>query len=302
MTQASADISQLQQVLPTSEGEGLQETSLWDDRNGVLLARSGATAFIETFAFGLNMLGGEPRVFKLCDQKGQDENIRIGMVNATQNEVKAPKADRGRNWVQRRIYREETSRLVAQRRFVPYKPQPGHQDEMHQKALGDIRALISQYGRGGVWLWDPYLSADDILRTLFYCPYNGADLRALTAGYERPSGVRIQPTFASIWKQLMSLMKERFGKKRTPEPSFADRQRAAFAAADSNLFGLRLEYRMKSGPKGWAFHDRFLIFPETNEGSLAWSLGRSVNSLGRQHHIFQRVDDSRHIVDAFLEL
>jgi hypothetical protein len=301
-THGSAELWQPQGVLPTTDGEGLQETALWDDQNGVLLARSGATAFIETIGLGMHILGGEPRVFALHKQDGQTEQVRIGMVNAMQNEVKAPKADRGRNWIQRRIYRQETSNLMAQRRFVPYKPEPGKQDEMHQKALSDIRALINQYGRGGVWLWDPYLGADDIIRTLFYCPYIGADMRALTAGYERPSGVRVQSTFAFIWKQLVALVKEKCGNAPAPEPSFADRQRHTFAAADSNLYGLQLEYRMKSGTKGWAFHDRFLIFPDTNEGSLAWSLGTSVNALGRQHHIFQRVDDSRHVVDAFLEL
>ena len=59
---------------------------------------------------------------------------------------------------------------------------------------------------------------------------------------------------------------------------------------------------MKIGQAGWAFHDRFLIFPNTDNGPLAWSLGSSVNSLGRQHHILQHVDDARLVADAFEEL
>jgi hypothetical protein len=46
-----------------------------------------------------------------------------------------------------------------------------------------------------------------------------------------------------------------------------------------------------------------LIFPATaDRGALAWSLGTSVNSLGKQHHILQQVDDGQRIMDAFLDL
>lgn len=53
---------------------------------------------------------------------------------------------------------------------------------------------------------------------------------------------------------------------------------------------------------GWSFHDRFLIFPGSETGALAWSLGTSVSRLGMQHHILQRVDDGQLVADAFNEL
>ena len=169
--------------------------------------------------------------------------------------------------------------------------------------MQDIRLLLNQYGRHGAWLWDPYLSADDVLRTLFYCHHKGADLRALTAGYERPPGSRVKPTIASIKRQIQEWIQPHLFCRRPLEPTFAEKQRAVFEAARSNLRGLRIEYRMKYGPAGWAFHDRFLIFPKTMErAALAWSLGTSVNSLGRQHHILQQVDDGQLVVDAFEEL
>ena len=166
--------------------------------------------------------------------------------------------------------------MAAQRRFVQYKPQQGREHETHEKALDDLRELLRLHGRQGAWLWDPYLSADDVLRTLFYAPHSNAELRALTAGYE--------PHASATGR------------------SFADTQRDVFAAAQSNLRSLRLEFRMKSGTAGWAFHDRFLIFPNTNAGTLAWSLGTSINSVGRQHHILQQVDDGQLIATAFEEL
>lgn len=91
-----------------------------------------------------------------------------------------------------------------------------------------------------------------------------------------------------------------------PPPSanvqFATEQRATLTSLKSNLRGLHLEFRMRTGTAGWGFHDRFLIFPAADSAALAWSLGTSVNSLGRQHHILQRVDDGQRIRDAFVEL
>jgi len=93
---------------------------------------------------------------------------------------------------------------------------------------------------------------------------------------------------------------------RAAEPSasekFAAKQRATLQCITSNLRGLRLEYRIRTGSTGWAFHDRFLIFPAADHAALAWSLGTSINGLGKQHHILQRVDDGQRIRDAFAEL
>src|SRR5262249_526548 len=93
---------------------------------------------------------------------------------------------------------------------------------------------------------------------------------------------------------------------RPAEPSasekFAAKQRAVLQGMTSNLRGLQLEYRIRTGSAGWGFHDRFLIFPATDRAAQAWSLGTSVNGLRTQHHILQRVDDGQRIRDAFAEL
>ena len=49
-----------------------------------------------------------------------------------------------------------------------------------------------------------------------------------------------------------------------------------------------------------SFHDRFLIFPKSQYSpAQAWSLGTSVNSLGKSHHIIQKVNDAQIIEDVF---
>src|SRR5271163_2269311 len=97
---------------------------------------------------------------------------------------------------------------------------------------GDIRALINQFGEKGACLWDPYLSAADILRTLFYCPHNGANLRALTAGREYASDSIPKPTLASLRRQLGEWLRQSLWTL-PPQPTFAEKQRAVFQAANS---------------------------------------------------------------------
>ncbi len=51
------------------------------------------------------------------------------------------------------------------------------------------------------------------------------------------------------------------------------------------------------------FHDRFIIFPQAKDEPVrAWSLGTSVNSLGKSHHIIQEVEDGQIIADIFEEM
>jgi hypothetical protein len=106
----------------------------------------------------------------------------------------------------------------------------------------------------------------------------------------------------SIGRQFTDWLHQRFSSTLQQTQTFAEKQRETFASTKSNLHGLRLEYRIKTGPAGWAFHDRFLIFPKIDSGALAWSLGTSLNSLGKRHHILQQVDDGQLVMDAFDEL
>jgi hypothetical protein len=275
------DLTGPEVTLPMGDAQGTLRSMLWDDQNHVILAATASTGFYDSIGWDMRTPDPEPRVFTIRQQDGTEETIRVGLAISRFNEVKVPAPDRGEKWTRRRIYRDEVARLTQSRRFVQYNPAPGQQDVEHHKALEDIRALVNQYGEKGACLWDPYLSADDILRTLFYCSHYNAILRALTAGQE-PSGSIPTPS---------------------PQPTFAEKQRAVFVAARSNFRGLRLEYRIKTGSAGWSFHDRFLIFPgEEGEGALAWALGTSVNSLGKRHHILQQVDNGQLVMDAFNSL
>lgn len=289
-------------VLPVQNGVGIQRSVIWDDNHGVILSATGNTNFIKRI--GMNVMVGdpEPRVFVHKGADGKPVKVRISLSSGTQTVV-GPVADqRLEEWTRKRIYRDEALRLAQSRRFVQYRPKNG-KDE-HEKALNDVRVLLNQYGGKGAWLWDPYLTAEDILKTLFYSRSSNASLRALTAGLAIPVVTTKKRARPSLRQRAVQSLYRCFAASRPQPsiPSFTERQQKDFKAAQSNFRGLRLEFRTKTGWAGWPFHDRFLIFPDTNEGPLAWSLGTSVNSLGKQHHILQRVDNGQLVADAFNEL
>lgn len=271
----SAPIQAGHTPLPVTLPRGSFQGVVWDDAHEVILAAKGESAFINTIGLTSQISSSEPRVFTIPVDGGTPVPQRIGvMIQGVTNYV-GDRPEKVPPWTDRRIFRDELSALKAQKRFVQYRPDVSGPATARNQALEDIRYLIGQHGEEAAWLWDPYLSGKDILETLFFCPRSGSDLRGLTAA-ETIDG--------------------------TPRPNFVTSEGAVLEANKGNCHGLRLEYRAKIGPAGWRFHDRFLIFPRTRQGAKAWSLGKSVNSLGTTHHILQEVSDGELVMHAFLEL
>lgn len=61
---------------------------------------------------------------------------------------------------------------------------------------------------------------------------------------------------------------------------------------------LRLSFRTVHGNNGSSFHDRYLILKYQLNKTRVWSLGTSVNSVGKSHHIVQIVE-SPILIDTF---
>lgn len=264
---ASARLQDRVTPLPMRAGRGLHRGFVWDEQSSTLLVATGPSYFLSTISFNVNICDPEPRIISIKNQDGSCDHRRVDLIAfSDQSLVGNPQPDDNGGWTAKRMYTEQANRLAAERRFVQYRPT--YDNASHQKALDDLRELIIAYGEKGAWLWDPYLSANDLLETLFYCPYQGVDLRCLT----------------------MHRADNR------------DKIRQALDQFQSNWRGLKLELRMQKGPTGWKFHDRFLIFPSGPDGAMAWSLGTSVNSVGKAHHILQKVDNAQLVVDAFTDL
>lgn len=268
--------------VPIDAGHELLETEILDISSELIIGATAPTSTISQISLNMRVIRPEPRLFTAPDADGTPRPQRL-MIHAAHGGLigKAEERDR-RHWLLRRQDLEERQLLEENRDFVQYRPEPASTAE-RARALSDLRFLISQHGEAGVDLWDPYLDASDILQTLFWSHTANAPLRALTDGRDPPRNLgQVDLT--------------------EPKPTFADRQRERLSRDAGNREGLRLEYRTRSGPGGWEFHDRFLIFPNKSEGPLAWSLGTSVNSLGKAHHILQRVSNPALVAGAFEDL
>ena len=266
--------------IDTSDSSGLNQNILWDEEDHVILAASGPLSFIREMNLTMMLTDAEPRMVVVPSRDSSVEKYRVqGIKEPIDNRVGDSDAFAYREWIHRRIYSEERRELEHERIFVQYGLDNDKESE-RRRALHDLYYLLDAHGRRGAWLWDPFLTAVDIMRTLFHCKYHGAKLRALGTFEKRTRVENDSITFAE-WRR---------------------QQLADFNTSGNNYYGLNLEFRARHGSIGWSFHDRFLIFPHTEREPLAWSLGTSINSLGDPHHILQRVNNGQLIVDAFLDL
>lgn len=285
---ASTPVTAPRTLLPMPEGEGSPICVLWDDANNIVLSATGALHFIKTVGYNINPADSEPREFTIPQKDGSAKLVRVPLQSkGITGHVGAPPNDPSAKWTRRRMYDEELGQLQERRTFIQYLPKSSDHQVEHEKALKHVRELISSHGQNGAWLWDPYLDAIDVLNTLAHCPYWNSDLRALT-GAQCPPGAAATASPS--------------GGNATAAEEFIKEQRTILDGVASKWRGMVLEFRAKHGQAGWAFHDRFLIFPQVEKAALAWSLGTSVNSLGKAHHILQQVDNGQLILEAFQEL
>ena len=155
--------------------------------------------------------------------------------------------------------KELLEKTLSFKQYTPFKNK--------LEGLKDLRRLIRENGKNGVYLWDPFLSFKDIVNTLFYCPFGGVALKAL-------------------------------GSKKLDKDEL-NNQKDLFSNLNSNFKGLNLEFRIQQSKKA---HDRFLIFPGNSkryEQPKVYSLGTSLNSFGQNYHILQEVLHPQAVVRVF---
>ncbi len=263
--QKSVDIINNRAILNFDDSFGTF-IEIFNKKDKILLCKE-QVHIMKNMHLEMHIVEHQKRIFKLNNKIEQVEVVN----NSTQNIGKDKKVYR--DWIAERIYENELSLLEKDRYFVQYwrKTEDRNlpKEERHKKALKDLHYLIDKYGKNGVYLWDPYLSAEDIKKTLYYCRYAYVLLRAITA----------------LKAECKYEMKEKF------------------EVDDKDKLFLNLEVRAKVGNYGFNFHDRFIIFPGNYDTKpRVWSLGTSINSFGKEHHILQEVKHAVHILNTFNEL
>ena len=150
------------------------------------------------------------------------------------------------------------------------------------KALNYVREKLNDYSASSseIWLWDPFLRFKDIINTLYY-------VRAINMPMKCIASFRKDNPDDEKYEDYLFLRNSERGKFLTQK----------------NL-GINLEFRAVHDNIGNNLHDRFLFFiPKDAERiPVVYSLGTSVNSLGRSHHLIMQTVYPRNIVTAFQEL
>lgn len=325
----SAVISTGEAKLQLNSPGGGARTHIWDEEKRILLSATPPVTFFTNFNLSVSVVqpGNEPvrREFLLADSAGKQVTQFLGLIKPIEpGQVIGSIPEFLREpWVSQRVFSESVSSLKERKEFVQYGLNETKEQEVaeqqatkgndiededttpetiswkygrRKEALDDLRWLMEIHGGEGVWLWDPFLNADDVLRTLFFCPHHGVPLRALTAG-KKPLGTVQKPeTGAGVPDH------ERQRKARERAEREKHKQAEQLEGAKGNCHGLQLEFRVREGGAGWGFHDRFIIFPRAQGSAMAWSLGTSINSFGDEHHILQKVPHGEPIAQAFQDL
>lgn len=164
----------------------------------------------------------------------------------------------------------------------------------HEKAILDLRSIIN-----GQLLWDlqeirvvdPYLSPEDILKTVAFCEKRDIRVCCLT-------DIHTISRNRNVKKEILSEES-----KETNENSYNKillqfrQQLEEGIGSDTDL---RLSFRTVHGNNGMSFHDRYLILKYRINKTRVWSLGTSINSLGKNHHIMQIIE-SPILIDSFFD-
>lgn len=157
----------------------------------------------------------------------------------------------------------------------------GQEKEAIQTVIGICNDKDLFWDLKEIWLVDPYLSADDILKTVVYCGKYGISIKCLTH-------------IASINGNTATRTNDN-GNERRFDATVA-KFNQILNDAIFNKSDIKIEFRTVTGMNGIPFHDRYLILKYDMNKSRAWSLGISINSLGKSHHIIQIVQSPMEVI------
>lgn len=239
--------------------------SVTDTRHGIPVLHQ-TTSTIRTVNYELTFEGNEDSVRTVVLLDGDIKRVQ---THSSECKVIGRAEHFWKGTVNQRRYQKRMDELAHNREFIRY----GKGSNDRQLALEDLRKLMDVRSDTRVCLWDPYLSAKDLLETWYYTSTRGLELRAIT------SSVLAKPTL-NDWRE----------------------EQRKILSSGSNQLGINLHWRVQHDMFGFTFHDRFLIQLPHGETPRVWSLGISVNGLGKSHHIMQLVSNPGYVVDAFEEL
>lgn len=277
--------------IPTTSGD--LRFSVWDTQKQLLLAATAplyapdgnwrVESYIST---GIE----QPRRFKVRGAANTVETHEIGLTEPAGGWRRhwQPRRPEEVDWRARRELKARMKQLVASRRFIQYGNGNASPQDEHRRALEDIRQIIKTASQGAIYLWDPYLSANDVLNTLAFCTDAGTELWGLTSAKPSKKGSCDDKNDDGTDNEVT-----------TAREDWIKAQQDTLNTAFIGPSNMKFEFRMSWGIQG-SFHDRFLMFPGLGRGrTRVWSLGASINHIGAQHCIVQEVAYPEPVLQAF---
>jgi hypothetical protein len=238
--------------------------------NPSLILNTHSGGYVRDLAFNMNIMEPTPR-FVLVE--GKMSQVQIHSVASRPT----PPKKRYDNFITTR--KDEVAKRLLENNlsFKQYR------NVDHDIALQDLRKLIKQNDINGVWIWDPFLNPVDIFNTVYFSPTAGVPIRAIGS--------------------ITSTVRTVYDLKGVSVSDIISGYQRLFEHPANNSYGLNFEFRLQHETYGWAFHDRFLIFPGIDDTPpKVYSLGTSVNSFGNDHHILQLISHPKPVVNEFNKL
>lgn len=269
------------------------ELRVYNKGNDVIFHHS-MVNFIRGFNMSMSIgrSNSEPRTY--LDLDGTEVTVELFERGPSTRESIVQYDSRTRKRIYQNEIHERSGRFLSVRK--------GDRD----KAVAFIRQQLYDFSGNAteVWLWDPYLQCQDIFDTLYHIAIRNIRFKCITSVAKKKE--RLEDVKEISRLKLVKLFCESFRPKNTEKSRFEEfkaSQRETFIQKSNNL-GVQLEFRACHDNIGFDFHDRFLFFiPESiDELPTVFSLGTSINSLGKSHHLMQQTLDPRNIVAAFEEL
>ncbi len=246
--------------------------TVFNKKNG-LIYKSTMGNFIRDFGFnmGIGMQNSEPRIF--TDSDGNKQEVSLVSYSLGGRTGKSQYYD---TRTKKRISQNEI--ISKSGRFLNVKE--GERVEalnfLHSK-INEKTASCSE-----VWLWDPFLRQADIFDTLYFIGCSDIIMKCITS-YKNKKRQEGDAESFFVFKQ---------------------NEKDKFLNNSENHLGINLELRAVHDNYGFDFHDRFLfIIPkDADEIPTVYSLGTSVNGIGKSHHLIQQTLDPRNVIETFKEL
>ena len=193
------------------------------------------------------------------------------------------------------IYNIDENNMVTERQIkneIVFQKTKGYlfsyiQNE-HDKAVDDIKNITKNnilWDLEEILVLDPYLSVDDILETLVYCPKPNLRIRALCS-----------------YKTIHENRETKDSACAEDIFSFIENAKFRIDETLGENTDIQLTYRTIINGNGFGFHDRYIILKYDVNRTRVWSIGTSLNSIGSKHHIIQKVYDPEMILDIFEDL